>query len=222
MLDNKEFHSRLAERIARRLKETGKAASAVSRAAGYGPDFIRDYLSGRKKKMSADALARIARELGTTAAWLQGDDESLPEPPAPHETGITRDRAVPLFGSTVGEGGRVRATDEIVEMLVCPHGLEGVRDVYALYVARDTMEPRFRLGDVVFVTPHRPPRPGDDVVISYKTESGETEMRIKQYLGERGDEVCALQHNPRQEVFFKRANIVEIHRIAPINDLIGV
>jgi hypothetical protein len=31
-----------------------------------------------------------------------------------------------------------------------------------------------------------------------------------------------LQHNPRREDAIERADIIEMHRIAPINDLIGV
>lgn len=218
VLDNKIKASVVAVRITQRLKDTGKNASAVSTAAGYGADFIRDYLSGRKAKMSADALARIARELETTVAWLQGDDASAPEPAPP--SGVAR--RIPLFASVVGEGGRVTVTTEIVEMLPCPHGIEGVRDVYALYVMGETMVPRFRQGEVVFVTPRRPARPGDDIVIVLKNESGETETHIKQYVGDRGNEICAQQFNPPAELFFDRDQVIEMHRIAPLNDLIGV
>jgi len=217
-LDSENKHNLLAERITGRLKAVGKSATAVSRAIGKKPDFIRDFLTGRKSGMGADALAKIARELGVTVAWLQGDDSDI-SPPA---TEPLTPRTVSVFGSTAGTGaGLQHITSNVVEWLQCPQGLAGVRDVYALYVGVATMEPRFRQGDLVIIAPHRPPSPGDDVVVTLATDSGEPQSRIAQFTGERDGKVGLRQHNPPLEILVERSGIVEIQRIAPINDLVG-
>ncbi|SFK29873.1 Phage repressor protein C, contains Cro/C1-type HTH and peptisase s24 domains [Mesorhizobium albiziae] len=222
MLDsNGHGAQRLRERIARRLQETGKKAAAVSRSAGYGPDFIRDFLAGRKGTMNAEAAARIAHELETTVPWLQGDDAALPEPPDPQ---TARARSVPVFGTAAGsEGGALHIGSDVIEWLPCPPGIEGVRDVYALYVVGSSMEPRFRQGDPVFIAPHRPPRPGDDIVIQIKfDESGSVESWVKELVSIRDDQIVVRQHNPSGEISFDRRQVIEMHRIVPVNELFGL
>lgn len=218
MIDNKKNNDRMAERIAQRLTETGKTAAAVSKAAGYKPDFIRDFLTGRKSGMAAAATVNIARELGVTVAWLQGDDDAMPEavPVAPM-------RSISVFSTVAGAlEDRMHKTGEIIQVVPCPHGLVDVFGVYAFYVVRNQMEPRYRQGDIVFVTPHRPARPGEDVVIVVKGSDGDASSFIREFVGEQGSTVLTLQHNPRREEGIERADIIEMHRIAPINDLIGV
>lgn len=54
------------------LDASGRKASAVCQAAGVGKDTIRNILRGRSTAPSADAIVRIACELGTTTEYLYG------------------------------------------------------------------------------------------------------------------------------------------------------
>lgn len=215
----------VAERLEFRLKETGKAAAAVSRAAGLGPDYIRDFLTGRKRNMKHEALMKIARELDVTIAYFHaGEDEAAesgglmaaPEPPA--------SKAVPIYGRAAGSrDGALYVEPQVIDWAPCPPGVFTVRDVYALWVMNDSMKPRFRHGDIVFVEPHRAVRPGDDVVIQIRQRDSNTvETWIKEFVGYRGDDIVAWQHNPAQELTFKRGEVAEMQRIIPINELVGV
>lgn len=226
MFDDTQKH--VAERLAQRLKETGKTAAAVSRAAGLGPDFIRDFLTGRKRKMNGDAMVKIARELGVTIAFFTGDDSEG----APDSAGVLiaapeappSGRSVPIFGRAAGSrDGALQIEPQIIDWAPCPPGVENVRDAYALWVVNDSMLPRFRHGDIVFVEPHRAVRPGDDVVIQIRPdESNTVETWIKEFVGYQGDEIIAKQYNPPKDLVFKRNQVIEMQRIMPINDLVGV
>ncbi len=215
----------VADRLEFRLQETGKKAATVSRQAGLGPDFIRDFLTGRKAKMNADALVRIARELGVTVAYFHtntaeaaesADMLAAAEPPPV--------KSLPIYGRAAGSrDGALQFEPQIIDWAPCPPGVLETRDAYALWVMNDSMKPRFRNGDIVFIEPHRPVRPGDDVVIQIRRDDTNTvETWIKEFVGYRGDDIVAWQHNPPQELVFHRDEVTEMQRIIPINDLVGV
>jgi phage repressor protein C with HTH and peptisase S24 domain len=220
----------VVDRLRRRIAEDGRSASAISRAAGYGQDFIRDFLAGRKRKMSTEALGAIARELGVTIAWLQGGDEAMPEiaPPRAAERAARAARGggdqIPIFGTAAGSaGGALHISPDTIGWVSCPPGIANLRDTYALYVVGHSMEPRFRQGDIVFVSPHRPPRPGDDIVVQVREpDSAETQSWVKELVRDTPERVVTRQHNPADEIVFERDRIVEIHRILPINELVGI
>ncbi|QKV20265.1 XRE family transcriptional regulator [Oricola thermophila] len=212
----------VSARIRQRLEETGRSAASVSRAAGHGVDFIRDFLTGRKKRMSADALVAIARELGVTVAWLQGNDEAV-MPDGEGEERPARPRTVPVYGTAAGrDDGAMHLGTDVIDWLSCPPGLEGARDAYALYVVGESMQPRYYPGDVVIIAPHRPPRAGDCVVIQCKSaDTGATEAWVKEYVATTADEIVARQYNPPAEMRFPRAEVSAVHRIMTLNDLLS-
>lgn len=223
VMADQAMHEKIAGRIRQRLDETGKNAAAVSRAAGYGPEFIRNFLSGKKRSMNIAALAAIARELDAPVAWLQGDDSVQPldrtAAPAPPDA----ERTLPLYGTAAAsQAGSIHILDDVLEWLPCPSGLKGVRGAYALYVSGTSMMPRFRPGELVFVAPGRPPRPGDDAVIQVRrAENGETEAWVKEYVTETPEQVIARQYNPPEEMRFSRREVVGLHRILSTKELIG-
>ncbi|MEV5033652.1 hypothetical protein MRBLMC3_002889 [Sphingobium sp. LMC3-1-1.1] len=79
---NAAMSDTLKDRIEQRLKAVHRSAANVSKAATGNPDAIRRIYRGHMP--SGDRIESIARELGTTVAWLLGRDEQpgLPESPA--------------------------------------------------------------------------------------------------------------------------------------------
>lgn len=217
---------RLAARLTARMEAAGMTAAGLSRAMDYKPDFVRDFLTGRKKTMSNEALARAARELGTTVPWLLGDDSATPPESDTRQPGRAGAgaRTLPVFGTAAGSAlGATHVHTDVIEWLPCPPGLEGARDAYALYVVGESMMPRFRQGEIVFIAPHRPVRPGDDVILQVRRqEGGETESWIKEFTRISDGDIVTRQHNPPEEVTFKRGEVVEMHRIIPMRELLGM
>lgn len=229
MIDSTNIRDITRERIRERLELTGKSPRSVSLAVGKNASYLSQYLVGRQSGMDAGTLANIARELGTTVLYLQGSSGD----PASAEVAplrIERDvrpappTSVAIFGTAAGSTstGALNMSTEIIDWLPCPPGLVNMRGVYALYMIGDSMAPRWRHADLVFATPNKPYRSGDDVVIQKRNgDEGETEAWVKEFVKETPEEIITLQHNPAQEKRFKRSEIASIHRIAAPNDLIA-
>ncbi|WP_279100846.1 XRE family transcriptional regulator [Bartonella apis] len=74
---------------------------------------------------------------------------------------------VPVVGTAAcnTDNGLFKLDSSIIDYVHRPPALLMTKDIYALYVEGDTMEPRFKAGDLVFVHPNKPVRIGDSVVV---------------------------------------------------------
>lgn len=64
MVEN-QLNERRRKWLAERLAADGIDATNLSRQIGKSPGFVRDFLSGRKQSMSADAWDALERQLGS-------------------------------------------------------------------------------------------------------------------------------------------------------------
>lgn len=214
----------LHRRIVERLKETGRSASEVAVAAGAKQDFITDFLAGRKKSMNMRAMVRIAQELDRPLAWFYGEEDirsedvanAIPTPPP--------SKRIPVYGTAAGSRlGASHYESDVIDWVPAPPGLDRIRDAYMLFVDGSSMEPRYRHRDPIFVAPHQPPWPGDDVVILIrKPKTGEYQTWVKELVNINPDEIVARQHNPSGELRFRRSEVVEMHRILPLGEIVGL
>jgi len=101
-----------------------------------------------------------------------------------------------------------------------PPALRNVPDAYALYVAGDSMIPRYFPGDVVYVNPHRPCRQGDDVVIQTRIKPGDDiSGYVKCFISRSSRGVVARQYNPETQIEYSRNTVVAVHRILTAHEL---
>lgn len=71
----------LAKRIQQRLEALDLSEAEACRRAGLAHTYIRDIRKGTKTNPRVDTLRRLAKELGTTAEWLQtGRGEQTVDP----------------------------------------------------------------------------------------------------------------------------------------------
>jgi phage repressor protein C with HTH and peptisase S24 domain len=153
-----------------KLAERNKlSASALAKAAGLDPTTFnkskRITVEGRPRWPSTESISKALTATGTTlqnfVALVEG-------------SGIVPARAVPLLGfAEAGAGGYFddggfpagEGWDEIA--------FPAVNDehAYALEVSGQSMEPAYRDGDVIVVSPLAPIRRGDRVVV--RTRAGE-------------------------------------------------
>jgi phage repressor protein C with HTH and peptisase S24 domain len=140
-----------------------------------------------------------------------------------HRGNLVRD--VPVYGIAVGgDDADFTFNGEEVEYVRRPPGIVGVRSVYALFVANDSMVPRFRPGELIYALASRPPQVGDDVVVELKSHDdrehgGGYVKRLKAF---RGTKVVVEQFNPPLDIEFDAHEIKQIHRILTTNELFGV
>jgi phage repressor protein C with HTH and peptisase S24 domain len=80
---------------------------------------------------------------------------------------------VPIYGVTgVGyEGvGDFRFDGEIAGQTLRPPGLRSIKDAFCLYMQGESMSPWRNEGDRIYISPARPARVGDHVVVELKPE----------------------------------------------------
>jgi phage repressor protein C with HTH and peptisase S24 domain len=162
-------HAQVWSAIDRLAARAGLSASGLARRAGLDPTTFnkskRITASGRARWPSTESISKALAATGTSietfVALIQGG-------------GAAPTRAVPLLGfAEAGAGGYFddggfpagTGWDEIA--------FPAVDDIhaYALEVSGQSMEPAYRDGDVILVSPAAPLRRGDRVVV--KTRDGE-------------------------------------------------
>jgi phage repressor protein C with HTH and peptisase S24 domain len=163
-------HAQVWSAIDRLAARAGLSASGLARRAGLDPTTFnkskRITASGRARWPSTESISKALAATGTGietfVGLIQGGDGAAPT------------RGVPLLGfAEAGAGGYFddggfpagAGWDEIA--------FPGVDDThaYALEVSGQAMEPAYRDGDVIVVSPAAPIRRGDRVVV--KTRDGE-------------------------------------------------
>ena len=234
----------LIDRINQRLKETGKAAQRVSLEATGAKETLRKILDGTTRSPRIDTIQKLAIALQTTPEWLLGASEqrhadgngidglaaeettgtlkAAPEFPQRH----TMPLDVPVMGTAAGSllRGAFQLEGGIVDYVRRPPALTGTRDIYALYVEGSSMEPQYFPGDLIYVSPHKPARLGDIVVVQCRNgEYATHEATLGIYRRKSTEGIVIAKRNPAgTEVTIVHAHIKAIHRVYTTNELFGV
>ena len=233
------------QRVRARLDELfpeGKSDRAASLEASDGRDIdlVRNLKRGRSTAPRGDSLRGLAKLLQRSTAWILGDDSSDSDPVAPEASTpdariidlpppMRSNTAVPVLGTalgsvlhTNGERGFEGFTIDMIPVQYArlPEGLAGQRDIYAIFVEGDSMDPMHPPGQIRFVQPHRPPAPGDTVVLQTRHwEYDPGQAYIKIFRRRSGGKVILEQINPRATLEVPAEFIIAIHRVATDNDL---
>lgn len=147
------------------------SGNAFARKCGVKPTTMNGYLNG-KFEPTVEILVQIAKACNVSVAWLTGETDIK-------ETLLTTEAATYVADDVFRPTGRVpliswvQAGDwtEVVdnyhpgdaEEWLAPTKKMG-KNAFALHVSGDSMEPRFRDGDTIFVDPDIPPTSGKFVV----------------------------------------------------------
>ncbi len=151
--------------------------------------------------------------LGYEAPTLGGD--STPKEPSitipPVDVDFTAGpRDLPIVGNVRG-GDQAFFLDngEVQGMVHRPGPLIGVPNAFACYMTGDSMEPRFEEGELLYVNPIKPPRPGHYVLI----ELQDHQAYVKKLVRRAGDMVIVEQFNPKREITYPAQDVRHIYRV---------
>jgi phage repressor protein C with HTH and peptisase S24 domain len=210
-------HQRL--RLAREQAGFARASDAA-RAMGIEEPTYLGHENGSRGL--SRAAARYARFFGVSLDWLiDGRDvltpASGPPPPRNGELGgpARFGARIPAYGQAVGgrDGEFILNGNRIVDVLA-PPSLQGVPDAYAVYVVGDSMEPRYFVGEAVFVNPRLPVRRGDFVVAQIAVGDGEPpHAYIKRFVARDARMLRLEQFNPKKTLEFPVGRVISVHRI---------
>ncbi len=129
--------------------------------------------------------------------------EALPDPSA----------KIPVYGQAVGgiDGEFVMNGDRL-EDVFAPPSLSSVAEAYAVYVAGESMEPRYFDGEIVFVNPVKRVRRGDFVVAQIQAEEhGPRLAYVKRFVRWNSQVLVLSQYNPEKELHFAAEQVVSVH-----------
>ncbi|RVT95221.1 helix-turn-helix transcriptional regulator [Rhodovarius crocodyli] len=123
---------------------------------------------------------------------------------------------VPVMGTvSCGTDGQfeVNLTDGPLEYVDVPAKLVGVPDIFALFVAGDSMAGVWAPGDTVYVSRKRPVTPGSYAVVLVEMGQGEQPAAyLKEYVGGDNQRITLRQYNPQTEKVIERARVKEMWR----------
>lgn len=222
----------LLERIEQRMKELGLSARRVSLLASNGEnaEVVRNIQRGKTLSPRGDTINGLAKALQCSADWLlTGSKSAAPNEAVfadmrvPAKRSMPRD--LPVLGTAAGSAsetdGAAQLTGGVVEYLRRPPALQGVSDAYVIYVVNDSMEPALPHGEAACVNPHRPAKPGDNVIVQVRGPDGVTYAYVKTLVRRTENDIICRQLNPPKEIRFSRADVVSVHRVMTVTDLIS-
>lgn len=140
---------------------------------------------------------------------------------SPANSGVEVSQDLPILGTAAAAIIGAVTLGHAIGYLRRPPALLSTPDAYALYVAGDSMEPRYRSGDVVYVNPHRPCRQGDDVVIQTRLRPGDDITGyVKTLVSRSPREVVARQYNPASTIEYRTPTVIAVHRVLSAHELV--
>ena len=190
---------------------------AIAKRAGIDEGAIRKLEQRPNGGVNATTLRKLAAALEVRVEDLMADETSG-APSAAARAALDAD--LPLLGAAAGAAAASFTLGEApIDWLPRPPALRRVRGAYAVYVENDSMAPMHARGDLRFVDPNKPARPGDSVIVQTLDARGERQAWIK-LLDKRVDGwlVCR-QLNPAAEVRYKADNVVSLHRVLTTAEL---
>lgn len=188
------------------------------------------------RQFSLSEAEKYARNFRVSASWLLlGKNADAPPitvalsaPPAitrpteqtnmlaPFPVSPYSDRRIPVYGRAVGgDEGKFEFNGERMGDVFCPPILDGVPEAYAVEVAGESMTPRFRPGETVWVNPRKSVHRGDDVVVQMHPAEpdGTVEGYIKEYVTITPTMLVLRQYNPAKEIELDRRIIKSVHKV---------
>lgn len=135
-------------------------------------------------------------------------------------------RDVPLLGTAMGgKDGElfIDRRGEPVDYVRRPPGLSKSADVFAIIVQGDSMWPRYRDGEMLYISTRRAVSPDDHVIIRLHGDSDDDEVWLLKHLIRRtADTVELEQYNPMKRISLPRDRISAMHKILDMSEVLGV
>ena len=210
-------------------RQAGLTLEQLARLTGTTAAQISKLEKG-ERRLTVDWMARLAPPLGIRMADLLS-----PAIPAPlnHELPSTAllpggDAAfagIPISGDprdlipvrSAGRGGieqEMFLQDGPIDYIRRPPSLAQVKDAYAIYVVGDSMQPRFRPGQLLHVNPFKPPQPGNGVVVT-KTNGA---VLIKEFVRQDGRGIHLRQYNPADTLSYPTEEVTAVHTVVGLQE----
>ncbi|MGY0779843.1 S24 family peptidase [Azospirillum argentinense] len=157
--------------------------TTLARKADLAPSTLVRFMNQPervKHQLSAKTLAAIAKVSGLPVpqAALVNDAPAIEAlvreaehaPSAPPRfvgrgNGHQNSDMIPIRGGARGGNEQEMFLNDVIGYTARPSSLKDVKDAYSMYMVGDSMSPRYEPGWLLYVHPHKPPKPGRAVVV---------------------------------------------------------
>ena len=210
------------DRLNERLGELGWGVPDLARKMGHPDDQalidrLYKYVQGKVGNPRGQMLSESAAAVDIAETELRYGERSTPRPNARLGERFDFDGrdVIPVYGQAIGgEHGEFVLNGNRIADILAPPSLRGVKGAYAVYVAGDSMEPRYYAGEAAYVNPGLPVRKGDFVVAQIAAEEGETPLAfVKRFVSKDAKRLRLEQFNPAEILEFPSDRVVSVHRI---------
>jgi phage repressor protein C with HTH and peptisase S24 domain/lambda repressor-like predicted transcriptional regulator len=216
--------------VAAKIKEHGLDMARLSREIGMNQTYVQQYLTkGSPKWLPEIQRGKLARLLDIDEQMLRPPDQGeFPQGRTIQSSPLYRAMSpalsysgpemVPVKGTGAGgSDGENEWNGETVDNVARPQSLIGVPNAYAVYVYGDSMAPRYRHGELVFMHPGRPPSRGCYVLVQIGAASDPSSSTaralIKEYVRQTPAKLFLAQLNPPKTIEIDMKLVKGIHRI---------
>lgn len=217
------------EELKQLFERTGKTQKGLADALNIDPGVITRIMNGTREIK--------VREIPIIRAYFAGDrtlrqTETLPSssqlyaPSVNVEASGSWPRDVPIMGVTVGgaDGDFLVNMGEEVDYAKRPPTIARAMRIFALYVQGTSMSRWREPGQLVYLDPVRPAKPGDRVVVECEPENGGDghPAYLKEFVTKTATKLRLKQYNPESVIEISLSRVRHIHRVIEWEELLGV
>ena len=179
--------------------------ASLARQLEIKPATLRCY-KRQERQPNLKLAGRIANIFAVSIEEVLGLTEE--------EDNIKQDTfAIPLYGSAeAGLGSDLTNVDSAVDFIEPHPAIRNNKGGYACYVVGTSMEPRFQQGEIVYVSPGRPAKQGDDVIVQMKKDEESTAI-VKRFVTMDNEKITLHQLNPDSQITIDKSEITAVHVI---------
>lgn len=212
------------KRLLELAEERGERSLAgLSKYLGRGSTYLSDFIDGSPRKLALEDAVKLAdkleispAELGVGAKLVEIAKPAIaPETygrvtSAPGMAFRAGNRDLPILGHAKGgTSGLFIGNGERQGVTMRPEPLIDVEGAYAVRVHDYSMSPALEPGYLLYVHPHRLPKPGDTVVIQMRNGEAFTKRLVRRTE----KAIICQQFNPAEEVKYDPAKVKELHLV---------
>ncbi len=205
--------------IAQRIEDSGMSMMALSKMIGRNQAYIQQYLErGTPQYLPEEERYKVAEILAIDENKLKKvlkidiEDKKLLNQKNMHvirEVQYGPD-TVPVYGAANGSSeALVLNFDEPIGEVAKHPNQTGMQKAFAVYTHGNSMSPRYRDGELVYVAANRRPTKGQDCIV--EMENGES--FIKEFIKTTDKEIICGQLFPQKEWKRPLSGIRAIHAI---------
>ena len=226
-------------------KRSGMSVRQLAHEMGLGPSSYSYYEDGFKGEyLPWDVVSKLVKILpgsgnplvtetevqllaGPLASWASATKQTLVAAPQSVQGSGSWPRDIPILGVSVGGNDgdfHLNFGSEPADYAKRPPALQRAGKVFALYVQGTSMSRWREPGQLVYLDPVRPARPGDRVVVElFPDRDGEGHPAyLKELVSRTTSKLRLKQYNPETVIEIPLSKVKHIHRVMEWEELLGV